>query len=159
MDNLKKAINGLCLLLCCLAVQIAQADDFPWERFTVDKLQKNIEEHRITLIGFDAKWCGTCRLLNRVTFSNKKLITFMVKHKITCLHVDMTKRNLFHSKLLSLYGGFSIPYHILLDGNGRIYNRFQGLFRADELIDAVKELQTPHHFPDDINVVRQADEE
>jgi len=115
-------------------------DGLNWKEYSSESLQRTLSERRPVLLKFTAEWCLNCEVLEKTTYSNKKVIQIAKKMKLDPYHIDMTDFNEHHKTLLREYGGTALPFALLMDGDGNVIRRFSGMFTAKTLTDTIGRL-------------------
>jgi thiol:disulfide interchange protein len=112
-----------------------------WQVFTSNALKESLKTRLPVLIEFTAKWCLNCEVLEKTAYANKEVAQAAKRVKLTLMRLDMTDFNDSHRQLLEKYGGTALPFAVLMDGNGKVTNRFQGMFSAKALKKAIDHLK------------------
>ena len=89
-------------------------------------------------MAFTADWCINCKTLERTTFRNKKLLGAIDALGVVPLRVDLTRVDDSLRQTLARFGGYAIPYIVLLDQNGRKVRQYTGMVGADTLAAQLK---------------------
>jgi thiol:disulfide interchange protein len=111
-----------------------------WQEYSPGSLQHTLSEHRPVLIEFTAEWCLNCKVLDKTTYADKRVVETARKVKLAPYRVDMTDFNDDHKALLEKFGGTALPYALLMDGNGTVVRRFAGMFTGKTLAEAIERL-------------------
>jgi thiol:disulfide interchange protein len=111
-----------------------------WRKYSPESMQMSLAEGRPVLLEFTAEWCLNCEVLEKTTYSNKKVIQTAEKAKLSPFRVDMTDFNEQHKTLLKSYGGTALPFALLMDKTGKVTRRFAGMFTAKTLAEAIGRL-------------------
>ena len=116
----------------------APAAEIPWQPYSDDRMAA-AAGHTI-LVEFTADWCINCKVLERTTFRDEKLLATIDALNIVPLQVDLTQVDDTRQALLARYGGHAIPYTVLVDGQGRMVRQFTGMVGADTLVESLKSI-------------------
>jgi thiol:disulfide interchange protein len=128
------------VLVVFLLVLNLSEDGLKWREYSHESLQTSLAEGRPVLLEFTAEWCLNCEVLEKTTYSNKKVIQTAIKAKLIPFRVDMTDFNEHHKRLLKKYGGTALPFALLMDKTGKVTRRFAGMFSAKTLAEAIGRL-------------------
>lgn len=124
----------LSLLFCC-ALFISQ--ELVWSS-DLDAAKKQAQqENKMILLNFSGSdWCGPCIRLHKEIFSSEAFSAY-AKDKLVLLNADFPRlkknqlsksRQLQNNKLADEYNaGGAFPLTLLLDANGKIIKRWEGL--------------------------------
>lgn len=124
----------LSLLFCC-ALFISQ--ELVWSS-DLDAAKKQAQqENKMILLNFSGSdWCGPCIRLHKEIFSSETFSAY-AKDKLVLLNADFPRlkknqlsksRQLQNNKLADEYNaGGAFPLTLLLDANGKIIKRWEGL--------------------------------
>jgi thiol:disulfide interchange protein DsbD len=89
---------------------------------------------RPVMIYFGADWCVNCRTLERTTFRDEDLRNLVSTRNVRLLKVDLTRPDETRRAVLEQYGGYGIPFIVLLDGRGTAVRRFTGIIGSRTLM-------------------------
>ncbi len=81
---------------------------------------------KLVMIDFKAEWCGPCKMLDRTTWKDEKVIT-SVTEKAIAVKIDVDEQRDIASK----YSIRSIPTIIFVDADGKEVSRFIGYRDAE----------------------------
>ncbi len=95
-----------------------ESDEIVWENFSEEKLDALIKEGKPIFIDFTADWCLSCKVNERVAFTNADVIDKFHELNIQMLRADWTSRDEAIAKTLAKYGRNSIPLYVLYGGHG-----------------------------------------
>ncbi len=95
------------------------------------------------LLEFTAEWCLNCEILEKTTYSDKRVVSAVRKSGLVSYRIDMTDFNAGHRALLEEYGVTALPYALLIAPDGNVAQRFAGMFSANTLVDAIRHLTPP----------------
>jgi thiol:disulfide interchange protein DsbD len=62
-----------------------------WRKYSPESMQMSLAEGRPVLLEFTAEWCLNCEVLEKTTYSNKKVIQTAEK---PCLRATVARRSL-----------------------------------------------------------------
>ena len=111
------------------------AGEIPWQAYS-DARMAAASGHAV-MVEFTADWCINCKALERTTFRDKELLATIQALKIVPLQVDLTHVDDARRELLARFGGYAIPFTVLLDGQGRMVRHFTGMVGAGTLVESL----------------------
>lgn len=106
-----------------------------WQPFTPGSL--SVAADRPVMVYFGADWCINCRAMDRTTFRDGELLAMVERMQVTALKVDLTRRDETKLGLLDRYGGYAIPFVVLLDGADTVVRRFTGVVAPRPLMETL----------------------
>ena len=93
---------------------------------------------RAVLVEFTADWCINCKSLEQTTFRKRELLETIDDLGVVPLQVDLTQVDDRRREILTRFGGYAIPYIVLLDKKGQVVKRYTGMVGADTLVENLK---------------------
>ena len=124
-------------------VTITPDDHLKWQKFSPTALQATLSARQPVLLEFTAEWCLNCEILEKTTYSDKRVVSAVRKSGLVSYRIDMTDFNAGHKALLEEYGVTALPYALLIAPDGNVAQRFAGMFSASTLVDAIRHLTPP----------------
>ena len=124
-------------------VTITPDDHLKWQKFSPTALQATLSARQPVLLEFTAEWCLNCEILEKTTYSDKRVVSAVRKSGLVFYRIDMTDFNAGHRALLDEYGVTALPYALLIAPDGNVAQRFAGMFSASTLVDAIRHLTPP----------------
>lgn len=115
--------------------------ELEWREFEQKTLKIALSAHRPVLLEFTADWCLNCKVLEKTVYADKGVVRAANHVRVIPCRIDMTDFDEKQKALLRRYGGTALPYVILIDGNGKVINRFAGMFSAKTLEEAILQLE------------------
>jgi len=105
------------------------------ENAPADAFKKAKAEHKLIFVDAYAIWCGPCKQLKKTTFRDSRVADFFNTNFIN-LSMDMEKGEgvAFAEK----WAVNEFPTLLILDSNGKLIARSNGLLNATQLIDLGK---------------------
>ncbi len=98
----------------------------------LEKLQKEITNTNTPLmLDFTASWCENCKLLDELTFSDKRVQEMLKNHKL--IKVDVSENNEKQITTMKNFNVFGPPVLIFFE-NGKEILRITGFISADDLL-------------------------
>ncbi len=122
--------------LTLIASLSARADDlFVDSDFASAQAQAKAKEKWV-MIDFKAEWCGPCKVLDRTTWLDEKVIE-SVKEKAVAIKIDVDENR----DLAARFSIRSIPTIIVLDADGNEVTRFIGYRDADRFLSEFEAIE------------------
>ncbi len=133
MKMMLVSLAGICLLSCAV-VGFAKGEE-PFKSTSFESACKEAKRaKKLVLIDFYTTWCGPCKLLDKNTWSNAKVKTWLKTHTV-CLKVDAEKSVAFASK----YHIDAYPTILLLSATGKEKDRIVGYVSPQDFLSTVKQ--------------------
>lgn len=136
----KKAFGVAALVAAALVVWLLQAPatHVAWEKFTMHAVRQAINEHRPMAVKFTADWCAYCKDLQRVTFSDPRVIKALGPYKT--LVIDLTAGTPKERRIARQMGVTGLPTLVFLDGAGGMMREatLAGYEGPDEFLQRMK---------------------
>jgi thioredoxin 1 len=127
---MKKRFLFSALAALFFASMSARADElFVDSDYASAQAQAKAKE-KMVMIDFKAEWCGPCKVLDRTTWKDEKVIE-SVKEKAIAIKIDVDQ----HRDLAAHFAIRSIPTIIFLDSDGNEVKRFIGYRDADRFLE------------------------
>lgn len=82
---------------------------------------------RPVLLYFGADWCINCRTMDRTTFTDRNLLNLVDTLNVLPLKVDLTRPDEARRAALDRFGGYAIPFVVIMDGRGNVVRQFTGV--------------------------------
>lgn len=96
------------------------------------------EQNKIVFVDVYASWCGPCKMLDRQTFSNKKVGEYFNNKFIS---VKINGETSEGREIMSEYQLRSYPTLLFLDEKGNVISKNTGFHSAKELLELGKNTQ------------------
>lgn len=94
-------------------------------------LVKAKKENKLVFLDAYANWCGPCRKMDRVVYSDQRVgDVFNAKYVSFKLNVDNKK----DSKIAQRYGVTVLPTLMILDADGNVLKQITGYHSPDEFL-------------------------
>ncbi|QDT92803.1 Thiol:disulfide interchange protein DsbD precursor [Gimesia algae] len=107
--------GGICLFGYSMSQK--SANELPWVQFNGAELEKLKTENKTILIDFSAKWCLTCKLVEKQALNTPETLEMIKKHNIVPIYADYTDYSPTIKALLDKYESVSIPLTVILPAN------------------------------------------
>ena len=146
MDYLKKILLVVVIVVVVLGIiltissfqgqnnskQLNQNDqiNLQWSTDLNSSLKESEKSNKLVFIDFYADWCGYCKELNKVTFTDQK-----VKEKFAQKYVLVKINGDLYPDLTSKYKVYGYPTLLILDSNGNEIKRQTGFVSATDLLN------------------------
>ncbi|MCJ7682279.1 MAG: thioredoxin family protein, partial [Candidatus Aminicenantes bacterium] len=111
------------------------AERILWQEYSEERIQKAMDEGQPVMIDFSADWCIPCKELDKLTFTDSRIIE--VSRKFVMLKADMTRsRDPRIRALEKKYGVKGVPTLVLLKSDGSEASEWRtvGFLKADNLL-------------------------
>ena len=134
----RKLISSIITVVICMAGLLpdtfASSKSIKW--YSHDEgIAVAYSEGKKIYINFRADWCVYCKRMEKETFSNPAVISYLNKHFISIM-VDTDKE----TKLSNKYGVRALPDSWFLFKNGDIIGRRKGYIKPDTFMKILKSL-------------------
>jgi len=110
-----------------------------WRAYTADRSAAAVATGRPQLIEFTADWCINCKVLERTTYGDPDVRHALRATDTLALRADLTRPDAALTRVLNRFGGAALPFAVVLDRDGAVVERFDGMFGAATLRDALLE--------------------
>jgi thiol:disulfide interchange protein DsbD len=128
------SVAGLLLLVGWLE---APRGKLSWEGSEEAARTRAETERRPLLIDFTAEWCGACKELSRITFSDPSVMA--EAHRFVAVKVDATNEDdAAIDKVKDRYSVVGLPTVVLLGSDGVERARFTEFVPPDRFLDAIR---------------------
>lgn len=81
--------------------------------FSEERLQRELARKQVVLVTISADWCVTCKLNDKLVFSDQEVQKLLTKYSVVWLKGDLTQRNAAVSAYLNARQRFGIPYSVI----------------------------------------------
>ena len=114
-----------------------------WRPYSSQALQQAVRSAKNVMLDFTAEWCGGCKEMEDVTFSDPKVIG--QTRPYVRLRVDLTSKSKEGSAAIERFNVKGIPTVIFLDGYGREIprSRIVGFVPPDEFLARINAAYLP----------------
>lgn len=130
---------GLVIMVISLSTGIFKIGEgeLNWQPFEEAALERARANAQPVLIEFTADWCLNCKVLESTVYKTTKVLSAVREMSMLTLRVDITDMSAAKKALLGRYGGFAIPFLVLLDRHGQVSQTFTGLMTDTTLAAAI----------------------
>lgn len=91
-----------------------------WAPFTLESYQTARASQEVVFVDFTADWCLSCKVNERMTFSQDTVQKFIVDNKIKLIKADWTRRNEEITQILSQFNRVGVPFYLVFRGSREI---------------------------------------
>lgn len=111
-----------------------------WEKFTIEKYEKSLQNGNKIIMDFYADWCIPCKELDQLTFSDPRVIEELKEYD--AYKIDMTKTMSDETeKIRKKFNILGMPTIILYNSSGKESKRITGFVNAEEFLELLKEIE------------------
>ena len=89
-----------------------------WQKYSPQLLEQLIEGDRPVFFDFNAAWCLSCQVNDRVALNDQRVIAAFAEYQIVPVKADWTNNDPDITAALAAYGRNSIPLYVLYPGAG-----------------------------------------
>ncbi len=115
-----------------------------WRLFTTSRLARSTREHRPVLVEFTAAWCINCKILEKTVYVDPAVVRAAREVHVLALRIDLTRPNRSLQQRLVRDGGAGLPFAVIQNPEGRIAQRFAGIFTPAALVAAIRQTMSKH---------------
>jgi thiol:disulfide interchange protein DsbD len=90
-----------------------ESDGIPWQPFSLDRLNKELQDKQAVFIDFTAEWCLTCKVNEKTVLADDEVVARFRTRGIVPLKADWTNRNPDITKLLGKFGRSGVPLYVV----------------------------------------------
>jgi len=116
-----------------------EKNELEWKKFTIENYETSLKNNERMVIDFYADWCIPCKELDKLTFSDKRVVKEF--GRFTIYKVDMTQNNDINEQLRKRFDVIGMPTVLVIDSNGKEVKRLTGFVKADEFLGYIKDLK------------------
>jgi len=109
-----------------------EKNDMTWQKYSLEKIEKDIKNKKPIFINFTAKWCLVCLLNEKTTLGTKKFDSLMEENNVSVYKADWTNKDNDILKELGKFGRNSVPLYVYYDKNGK-YKILSQILSIDEI--------------------------
>lgn len=139
-----KRVVGTAALAGGIMFYIAgQKPSLEWEAYSESRVEEALANNQGVVLYFSADWCIPCLELDRMTFTNERVIDEMQQFRL--LKVDLTHFDSPESEeVRQRYNIAGVPTIVFLDGDGYELSQIRvvGFINASEMLNRVETMRT-----------------
>ncbi len=132
-----------CIATAAARLVAAPATELPWRPYTKAVFLVARTQQRPVMLEFTADWCLNCKVLEKTTYADQKVIDAAREAGVVALQIDMTEMHEADKQLMKGFGGWALPFLVLIDDQGKVRRAFTGIFGADTLVGYLGQLNAP----------------
>lgn len=133
---MKRFVTIVSAGLLSLAVSTYAAVD--WARDYKSALELAKKDKKLVMVDFYADWCGPCKLLDKLTFSNPDVQAALSNDFVSVkVNIEGSKEN---RELALQFNTEAIPHIIFFDSNGKKVSEIVGFVPADQFRDELRKV-------------------
>jgi len=120
-----------------------QKPSLEWEEYSQSRIEEALGNNQPVVVYFSADWCIPCLELDRLTFTNDRVIDEMSKFRL--LKVDLTNFDSPESEeVRQRYNIAGVPTIVFLDETGEEFNQIRvvGFVNASDMLDRVETMRS-----------------
>lgn len=123
-------------LLACFLTSVSAARPAVFENLTPEKaIEKANAEGKVVVMDFTATWCGPCKTMDRITWSNRSVVEWLREHTVP-IQVDVDRQQDVARK----YNIRAMPTVVVLR-EGKVASRTVGLKNAEDFLRSMKKFE------------------
>ena len=135
----KTVFSVIVLAVSVYALIPSQHLEPEWKKFSIENYEASLNNNERMVIDFYADWCIPCKELDKLTFSDKRVLKEFAR--FTVYKVDMTKNNDINEQLRKQFNVIGMPTVLIIDSNGKETKRLTGFVNADEFLTYIKSVE------------------
>jgi suppressor for copper-sensitivity B len=97
----------------CAAPTAAAHDGIPWTPLALDRLDPLAAEGKTVLVNLTAKWCFTCKALEKGVLGDAEVVAAVKARGIVAMQGDWTNRNDAFARYMAGFGRYGVPFTAL----------------------------------------------
>jgi len=108
--------------------------------FSQERLYRNRDEGRISLIKFTADWCPNCKLVEKMSLYTSDVSGAIRENNIDFMVADITQKNPAAEELMKKLGSRSIPFLAIVPSGERFKNPIclRDIYSEENVLKAIK---------------------
>jgi len=110
-----------------------------WKKFSIESYEASLSNNEMMVIDFYADWCIPCKELDKLTFSDKRVLKEF--EQFTVYKSDQTKNDETNEQLRKRFNVIGMPTVLIIDSKGNEVKRLTGFVNADEFLTFIKDLK------------------
>ncbi len=131
---MKRFVTTISVGLLTLGVCAYAAVD--WAQDYKSALQRAAKEKKLVMVDLYADWCGPCRMLDRLTFTNADVQAALAKDFVAAkVNIEGSKEN---RELAVQLNTEAIPHIVFFDSSGKKLSEIVGFVPADKFRDELR---------------------
>lgn len=121
------------------AYEVDREYDLQWEEFSIAALDEHAQQNRTVMVDFTARWCPTCKFLERSVLNTKPVHSLVERNDVVTLVADWSEQNEEIDEMLGALGDKQLPV-IAIFPAGDPYRpmKLTGFYTKEELLSKLK---------------------
>jgi len=120
---------------------VAESSEIHW--FSYDKgIKKMKAEHKKGYIHFYTKWCTYCKIMEKKTFTNKRVIDYLNKNFVP---IRINAQNKAEIDLVRKYAAYRYPGNYFINADGSGIGSRPGFIPPDLFLSILKYINTENY--------------
>jgi thioredoxin 1 len=133
---MKRLVTAVLVAFLALGVCAYAAVD--WARDYKSALAQAGKEKKIVMVDLYADWCGPCKMLDRLTFTNADVQAALSKDFVAVkLNVEGGQEN---RDLAAQFNTDAIPHILFFDSSGKKLSDIVGFVPADQFLEELRKV-------------------
>ena len=128
-------VAALCVTTAAARLVAAPAAELDWQPYSAVAVTQAKALRKPVMLEFTAEWCLNCKVLEKTTYTDERVVEAARNAGLVALRVDMTEMAEPQKQLMFKYGGRALPYVLIIDAQGKVRRTFTGIFGADTLTE------------------------
>ncbi|MCP4520845.1 MAG: thioredoxin family protein [Cytophagales bacterium] len=121
------------VLFCLVKVVVWGQNSIPFEKGGFAEVQAKAKlEEKYVLLDFYTSWCGFCKKMEKTTFVDEQVVTFVKQHFVST-KLDAEKPE--GEELAKKYKVRGFPTVVILDKKGKLVGKAEGYHTALDFVD------------------------
>jgi thiol:disulfide interchange protein len=113
--------------------------ELPWQEFSLAALDEHVQADRTVMIDFTARWCPTCKVLERSVLNTKPVQQMVDKNEVVTLVADWSDGDEEIGLLLEALGSKQLPVIAIFPaGDAYRPQKLTGLYTRSELLGKLR---------------------
>ncbi|MBX9950162.1 MAG: thioredoxin family protein [Candidatus Obscuribacterales bacterium] len=118
--------------------RLIAANDLIWSTSLATSLNQAKLKRKYVLADIYTDWCGWCKRLDRDTFSNPQMMSYL-NSKYLCAKVN-AESNAEGKQVAAKYRVSGFPCALVFDPSGKFIGKLSGYYKPDEYQNALEDL-------------------
>jgi thiol:disulfide interchange protein len=111
-----------------------------WEPYDLAHMEVLKKQGRIVFVDYTAEWCWTCKVNERVTLNNEKVIEAFKKYGVAKMKADWTRKDPAITAALSAFGRSGVPFYAFYSSKLAEPLTLAEVITPDMVLDALAKL-------------------